>query len=215
MQEVKEDKRKLRQVEPDMVNLLEDETRRRMITLLSTEEMTVSQIAEVLRLTPQNIYQQVKKLLEAGLVRVTREERSRHLIEKHYGAVAENFYYGWAGRGDLEPEDLPLKVLHGLKERGHDLDTTRENAERLSGILSSRRGRRSSPTHDMCALCGSSRVFIKIGSANALMDDTLLRLEGLMTMDDEEFDEYIEFNRRLRGFLRSISRADGDEGAVG
>lgn len=201
----------LRSIEPNPVNLIEDETRRTILNLLSSSELTVSQISESLQMTPQNIYQQVKKLLKADLVRVTKEERRGHLLEKHYRAVAENFYYGDLVQEHRKQEHPHLELLRELKDRGHDLEVTEQNAERLSEILSSRGNVGKASTHDMCDSCGSSKVFLKLGPANALMNDTILRLENLLSMTDKEFEEYIDFSSRLRRFLISIIKSNGNE----
>jgi DNA-binding transcriptional ArsR family regulator len=201
----------LRPIEPVFVNLLEDETRRTILNLLSSSELTVSQISETLQMTPQNIYQQVKKLLEADLVKVTKEERHGHLLEKHYRAVAENFYYGDLIQEQREQENPHIEILRELKGRGHDLEVNEKVAEKLSEILSSRGSVGRASTHDMCVSCGSSKVFLKLGPANALMNDTMLRLENLLLMTDEEFEEYIDFSSRLRRFLISIIKTNGNE----
>src|SRR5713226_5202149 len=56
--------------DPQAFQLLGDETRRRVIYLLRAKEMTVSQIAGELNLTPQAIYHHIRKLRDAGMVEV-------------------------------------------------------------------------------------------------------------------------------------------------
>src|SRR5207249_2735309 len=63
----------------------------RIIYLLRAKEMTVSQIAGELNLTPQAIYHHIRKLRDAGMVEVAREERVDHFIETYYRATAEIF----------------------------------------------------------------------------------------------------------------------------
>src|SRR2546427_241267 len=67
--------------DPDAFQLLGDETRRRIIYLLRAKEMTVSQIAGELNLTPQAIYHHIRKLRDAGMVEVAREEGVDHLAK--------------------------------------------------------------------------------------------------------------------------------------
>src|SRR5207253_1996382 len=67
--------------DPDAFQLLGDETRRRIIYLLRAKEMTVSQIAGELNLTPQAIYHHIRKLRDAGMVEVAREQRVDHLAK--------------------------------------------------------------------------------------------------------------------------------------
>ena len=73
--------------DPNAFQLLGDETRRRIIYLLRAKEMTVSQIAGELNLTPQAIYHHIRKLRDAGMVEVAREERVDHYIETYYRAA--------------------------------------------------------------------------------------------------------------------------------
>ena len=70
-----------------------DDTRRRVIYLLRAKEMTVSQIASELQKTPQGIYHHIRKLLDAGMVEVAKEERVDHFIETYYRATAEVFEF--------------------------------------------------------------------------------------------------------------------------
>ena len=76
----------------DAFQLLADETRRRIIYLLRAKEHTVSQMAAELELTPQAIYHHIRKLRDADLVEVSREERIDHFIETYFRATAEVFY---------------------------------------------------------------------------------------------------------------------------
>src|SRR2546430_16661756 len=70
-----------------------DETRRRIVYLLRAKEMTVGQIHHELQLTPQAIFHHIRKLLDAGLVEVAKEERVGHFIETYYRATAEVFAF--------------------------------------------------------------------------------------------------------------------------
>ena len=68
--------------DPKAFELLADDTRRKIINLLKAKEMTVSQIADQLDKTPQNIYHHIRKLLDGELVEVAREERIENFVEK-------------------------------------------------------------------------------------------------------------------------------------
>jgi DNA-binding transcriptional ArsR family regulator len=85
--------------DPEAFQLLADETRRKMVFLLRVKDMTVSQIAAELNLTPQAVYHHIKKLQKADLVEVSREERLGHLIESYYRATAESFYLSMGSTG--------------------------------------------------------------------------------------------------------------------
>src|SRR5215831_4402135 len=77
--------------DPNAFELLADPTRRRIVNLLKARELTVSQIAEQLDKTPQNIYHHMRKLLDGELVEVAREARVENFVEKYYRATAEVF----------------------------------------------------------------------------------------------------------------------------
>src|SRR5215467_6283421 len=77
--------------DPNAFELLADPTRRRIVNLLKARELTVSQIAEQLDKTPQNIYHHMRKLLDGELVEVSREARVENFVEKYYRATAEIF----------------------------------------------------------------------------------------------------------------------------
>ncbi len=61
--------------DPNAFELMADDTRRRVVYLLRAKEMTVGQIHHELQLTPQAIYHHIRKLLDAGLVEVAKEEQ--------------------------------------------------------------------------------------------------------------------------------------------
>jgi len=82
---------------PEAFQLMGDKTRRRIIFLLRAKEMTVSQIAAELGMTPQAIYHHIRKFRDADLVEVAREERIDHFIETYYQAAAK--IRTWEHRG--------------------------------------------------------------------------------------------------------------------
>ena len=76
--------------DPAAMELLGDDTRRRIIYLLRARELTISQIAEELRMTLQAIYHHIKKLLPAEMVEVTREESRqlhRNILSSNRGSL--------------------------------------------------------------------------------------------------------------------------------
>ena len=57
---------------PEAVQLVADETRRKIIFLLRIREMNVSQIAKELNLTPQAVYHHIRRLVNCQLIEVVR-----------------------------------------------------------------------------------------------------------------------------------------------
>ncbi|WP_148883146.1 helix-turn-helix domain-containing protein [Thermococcus aciditolerans] len=78
--------------DPEVIKLMLEDTRRRILGLLRNKEMTISQLSEILGKTPQTIYHHIEKLKEAGLVEVKRTEMKGNLVEKYYGRTADAFY---------------------------------------------------------------------------------------------------------------------------
>src|SRR3989454_6822144 len=104
---------------PEAFQLLADETRRRIIYLLRAKEMTVSQISAELGLTPQAIYHHIRKMRDADLVEVAREERVDHFIETYYRATAEMFNLSHGeGMSRLMPRRRPQRRCRPLQRSG-------------------------------------------------------------------------------------------------
>ncbi|AFK21986.1 winged helix-turn-helix domain-containing protein [Pyrococcus sp. ST04] len=78
--------------DPEVIKIMLEDTRRKILQLLRNKEMTISQLSEILGKTPQTIYHHIEKLKEAGLVEVKRTEMKGNLVEKYYGRTADVFY---------------------------------------------------------------------------------------------------------------------------
>src|SRR5512139_652328 len=119
---------------PEAFNILTDESRTKILYLLRAKEMTVSQIADQLDLTPQTVYHHTKRLLEAGMVEVTREVRVDHLIESYYQATAEVFHVTvgkTSGGKESLAESIPI-ALDGLKRIGFNVSYDKKDVEELA-----------------------------------------------------------------------------------
>src|SRR5712691_10658007 len=118
--------------DPEAFQLLGDETRRRVIYLLRAKEMTVSQIAAELNLTPQAIYHHIRKMRDAGLVEVAREERVDHFIETYYRATAEMFNLSHGeGMPQAYAEEKTKETLMALSKIGLRVRTDAEVVTRI------------------------------------------------------------------------------------
>src|SRR5947199_1956841 len=115
--------------------LLADETRRRIIYLLRAKEMTVSQIAAELNLTPQAIYHHIRKMREADLVEVAREERVDHFIETYYRATAEMFNLSHGeGMSPAYAQQKATEALQALAKIGLRVRTDPEVVSRIGEL---------------------------------------------------------------------------------
>ena len=183
--------------DPNAFQLLGDETRRRVIYLLRAKEMTVSQIAGELNLTPQAIYHHIRKLRDAGMVEIAREERVDHFIETYYRASAEIFNLshgeGSSPRFHEEKAAESIKALSkiGLKVR-EDLTAAARLVElekRMEQI-----GQEGKWSETIAGLPDVD-FFVKQGVGH---------LAKLLTMSDKDFAEYLNLIKEERKLLRSL-----------
>lgn len=195
-----------KEVTPKASNLLGDETRRKIMSLLRDKELSVCKIATELNMTPQNIYHHIKKLEKAGLIHVTREKRCGHFIESYYQATAQSFICS-VEKVKSEPlkEDL-MDILNGLNEIGFKIEVNEENASKLAELQQRRMKftKLRSPVDEMCTKCGSTDFFLKFGPLDPLKLDRIHHYANFIMMTDEEYEESVELNREMRQFLRSI-----------
>ncbi len=112
--------------DPEAFELLADETRRKIIYLLRAKEMTVSQLADSLVLSPQAVYHQIDKLKKVGLVEVSREERHGHLIETYNRATAEVFEFTHGEAGSSEAEKHFKEAFEALNKLGVNINADDE-----------------------------------------------------------------------------------------
>jgi DNA-binding transcriptional ArsR family regulator len=183
--------------DPNAFQLLGDETRRRVIYLLRAKEMTVSQIAGELNLTPQAIYHHIRKLRDAGMVEVAREERVDHFIETYYRASAEIFNMshgeGSSQRFAEEKAAESIKALSkiGLKVREDPTAAARlvELEKRMEEI-----GQEGKWSETIASLPDVD-FFVKQGVGH---------LAKLLTMSEKDFTEYLNLIKEERKLLRSL-----------
>ena len=201
-------KKLIHPLEEESFKLLEDETRRRIIFLLRENELTAREIASKLELTTQNIYHHLKKLQAGGIVGVSVERLRGHLMERFYITTADTFFYT---EDRIEENQIQSfnDVLYGLNEMGVNVDVEEYMAQELSDLHERRRRLMDvrGESHDLCSSCSFSGYFMKFGPMNPLLLNRILEYYGMITMTEEEFDEYIDQTRELRRFLLSIVRS--------
>ena len=186
--------------DPEAFQLLADETRRRIIYLLRAKEMTVSQLAGELGLTPQAIYHHIRKMRETDLVEVAREERVDHFIETYYRATAEVFNMSHGeGQSQAYAEAKTLEALQALTKAGFDVRADPEAVSRLVA-LEKRMAEIGEKETWMDKIAGLEDVdfFVKQGVAH---------FAQLLTMTDREFVEYIDLVREHRKLVQSLVEA--------
>jgi len=181
--------------DPRVFELLADETRRKMVYLLRAKEASANQLAKELGMTPQAIYHHIRKLLEAGLVEVAREERIGHLVEAYYKATAEVFQFSHGEGGGEVMERMVREAFEALAKVGLPIQIDDE------------------------LVAKALKLFRKEGSIglkpeleekiNSMEDLGFLTKQGVtefakfLTMTDRQFEEYTGAARELRELLKS------------
>ena len=181
---------------PGAFQLLADETRLKMIYLLRAKEMTVSQMAAELGLTPQTIYHHIKKLREAEMVEVSREERIDHLVESYYRATAGFFYFVHGGCGkDWEGPEVIANALNALGRMGHEVDANSEGVAKILKLMESLRRTRENPE--------VMEKAYQMDDIDPFTQEVLIEFAVMMEMDDRQFEKYLDTHRTLREWLLS------------
>jgi DNA-binding transcriptional ArsR family regulator len=189
--------KRIKEVTPEAFRLIGDETRKKIIFLLRVKELTISQMAGELGMTPQAIYHHIKRLKAAGLVEVVREERVDHLIESYYQATAETFLCSIGTLpGETAKKDV-LAVLEGLKTIGFQIEATDEAAARLVEFETK-----------IVEHKGSERLEQAIAKLEEDLDIFTAKMAkhyaDLILMSEEEYARRQELCKDLRRFLLSI-----------
>ena len=184
--------------DPEAFKLMADETRRKIIFLLRAKEMTVSQIAHELNITPQTIYHHIRKLVEGNLVEVTREVRVDHLIESYYRATAEVFHFtiGKTSRGKevlLEETEAALKALSRI---GFKLKYDNKSISELVDLMMDQK--------DCCGEKEYEDAVSELEDLDFFTKQNVQEYAGILSMSDEEFAMRNELRKRFRDLLKSL-----------
>ena len=187
--------------DPVAMELLGDDTRRRIIYLLRARELTISQIAEELRMTPQAIYHHIKKLLPVEMVEVTREERVDNFIETYYRATAEVFSFSWgtSGKNQAQAEQRLRDTLLSLDKLGIKVrieEGTVAQIIKTQGKIETFGGRQ-----DL-----EERVS-KLDGVDFLGKQELASVATMISLTDKQFQEWLGLQKELRRLLRGLLTA--------
>ncbi|MGM0404540.1 MAG: ArsR/SmtB family transcription factor [Thermoplasmatota archaeon] len=104
--------------EIDRIKISLEETREKILALLRVNNMSISQIAEVLNKDQSTINRHIKKLENAGFVEVVGERKEHHIPERIYGRAADTFL--------INPDVQSTKKLASLMIKwnlGYNIDT--------------------------------------------------------------------------------------------
>ena len=184
--------------DPTAMELIGDETRRRIIYLLRARELTISQIAEELRMTPQAIYHHVKKLLAAEMVEATREERVENFIERYYRATAEVFEFSWgtSGKNQARAEQRFRDTLSSLEKLGLNVSVGEDAAAQI--IRTQRKIESLATRRDL------QEKVSKLEGVDFLGKQALTSVASMISLTDQQFQEWLELQKGLRRLLRGL-----------
>jgi DNA-binding transcriptional ArsR family regulator len=187
---------------PEAFKLLADETRRKIVFLLRAKEMTVSQIAADLNVTPQTVYHHIKKLLKGEMVEVAREVRVDHLIESYYRSTAETFFCHVgksALSGKIATEQMTT-ILGALKGLGFNIEYDKEKISELVDIQ----------TKLEESWKKSSEIEEKISDledVDFLTKQTVQKFAETLLTPDEEYAKQQQLSEKMRSLLRSLAKS--------
>ena len=184
--------------DPEAFKIAADPTRRKMLFLLRVKEMTVSQIAQDLNLTPQTVYFHIKKLVEAGMVEVSREVRIDHLIESYYQATAEVFHFtvGNTTRSKETLKETIEAVLNALKKIGFKIEYSDNVINQLTEL--------QMKLQDCCSAKKYEEEIAKLEDADFFVKQDLQEYASILSMTNEEAKQEELFKKQFRDLLRSL-----------
>jgi len=188
--------------DPDAFKLLADDTRRQIVTLLRVKEMTVSQISQVLQITPQAIYHHIKKLQPVGIIEVSREERLGHLIESYFRATAE-LYFCSIGNVSGGPEYLENDIktsLDALQRIGLKIEYTEENVKKLAEL--------STEMDSCCKNAEYEDLINELDDVDFITKQTVTKMADMLSMDDESHDKKVKLQSKYYKLLKSLLKTD-------
>src|SRR6267143_592373 len=184
--------------DPVAMELLGDDTRRRIIYLLRARELTISQIADELRMTPQAIYHHIKKLLPVEMVEVTREERVDNFIETYYRATAEVFSFSWgtSGKNQAQAEQRLRDTLLSLDKLGIKV---RVEEDTVAQIIK---------TQGKIETFGDKEELeqkvSKLDDVDFIGKQELAGVATMISLTDKQFQEWLELQKEMRTPMRGL-----------
>ncbi len=190
--------------DPEAFKVLADETRRKILYLLRAKEMTVSQIAAELDLTPQTVYHHIKKLVEREMVEVTKEVRVDHLIESYYRATAEifNLTVGQSTHGKEAFQENIETGLKALKEIGFNINYEKKDVETLADLWMKL---------DDCCSCKQYEDAIEKLDVDFFAKQDVREYAGMLAMSDEDLKQQEKIKAKITKIMRSLVKPQTDQ----
>lgn len=182
--------------DPKSFDVIGDKTRRRIIYILRARELSVSQMADELQVTPQAIYHHIKKLLETGMVEVAKEERIGHFIETYYRATAEVFEFQYGECESQKSAEAEAKeAIRALERVGLVLKADDDTISKYVKIIAKIESAGSN--HEIEEKLAEMPDIGLFGAQHAK------QLARSLSMTDKQFEDYQALERQARALLKS------------
>ncbi len=125
--------------DPKAIVIGMERNRREILKLLRFNDLTVSQMAEILEKDESTIYRHIKKLEDVGLVSVVGERKRYHIPEKVYGRKSNLYIFAM----DKEAPEEQIKVrknyeremANDMVEKLKNLGYSIKNKEKTSNLI--------------------------------------------------------------------------------
>lgn len=182
--------------DPKGFEIIADKTRRRIVYLLRARELSVSQIADELQVTPQAIYHHIRKLLDGGMIEIAKEERIDHLIETYYKATAEVFEFTYGKpTGQEYGKTETREAIEALAKVGFVVKMDEATIAKYVELLGKIESLGSNPELE-------ERI-AEMEDIGLLASQHVRKLAGELSMTDREFEESLKLQRQARELLKS------------
>ncbi len=99
--------------DPDTMRMILSGKYNDILELIDFHEMSVSEIAKVLKVNPGSAHYHLKELEKRGLVKIVREETKGNMVKKYYRTTARNFYLDGSKFKTINSSDVnPMDEFH-------------------------------------------------------------------------------------------------------
>jgi DNA-binding transcriptional ArsR family regulator len=199
------DKPEVREVmvvdDPDTMKLLLSGKCNDILELIQSSEMSVSEIAKVLKINPGSAHYHLKEMEKRGLVKMVREETKGNVIKKYYRTAARNIYmdgsrFKMLRPGEIDPmEEFYDSLLKLMVPFGYDVPPEK------SGLIKDTMLRYSKRRKELLRQIQDTGVE-KMESNRILVGDAYHIALLFMEIDDDELGSIREELRALLSGIR-------------
>lgn len=126
----------------EVIKIAIEPNRRQILGLLNAQDMTVSELANILRKDISTVYRHVHKLEGSGLVEPAGEKKVHNVPEKVYRRTAKLFFFSPGAAKKIEDQiltgytmSMSQTLLRVLAEMGYDIKRDPESDDKFSRMV--------------------------------------------------------------------------------